>query len=327
MAEKNKMAAKEFLLESLRKMLLIRRFEERAAQLYQQGKFGGFCHLYNGQEAVVVGAEAALRKDDYIMTAYRDHAHALLRGVSSEAAMAELLGKETGCTGGKGGSMHFFNAPENFMGGWGIVGGHIPLAAGLAFASKYRGEDRVSMVFLGDGAVPQGVVYETFNMASLWDLPLLVIIENNEYAMGTPLERSNANQEGIHRRAEPFGIECFRYEEREVQDIHAFFQERVEQVREQSRPQLVEIMTYRFRGHSMSDPIHGHYRSKDEVEEHKQVDPIVLCRKRLVEEHGVTEDEIKALDKEVKAEVHEGTVAAEAADPPPLAALHTDIYA
>jgi pyruvate dehydrogenase E1 component alpha subunit len=326
MAE-TKRSEKEFLFESLHKMLLIRRVEERTAQLYQQGKFGGFCHLYNGQEAVVVGAEAALRKDDYIMTAYRDHAHALLRGVSPEAAIAELLGKETGCTGGKGGSMHFFNAEENFMGGWGIVGGHVPLAAGLAFSAKYRGEDRISMVFLGDGAVPQGVVYESFNMASLWDLPLLVVIENNGYAMGTPLERSNANQAGIHRRAEPFGIDCHRFEGHEVQEIHAFFQERVEEVRTQSRPQLVEIMTYRFRGHSMSDPIHGHYRSKDEVEGKKQVDPILLCRKRLENDFGVSPEEIRELDKQIVKEVRQASAAAELASPPHPDALHADVYA
>lgn len=321
------MSEKDFLLESLRKMLVIRRFEERTAQIYQQGKFGGFCHLYNGQEALVVGAEAALRKDDYFMTAYRDHGHALVRGVTPEAAFAELLGKSTGCTGGKGGSMHFFNVPEHFYGGWGIVGGHIPLAAGLAFAAKYRGEDRVSMVFLGDGAMPQGVVFETFNMASLWDLPLLVVIENNEYAMGTPLERSNANHDELYKRAEPFGIECSRYAEEGVQDLHAFFKEKVSQVREKSRPQLVEVMTYRHRGHSMSDPIHGHYRQKDEVEARKERDPIALCRRRLVEQHGVDEAEIQAMDKEVKAEITAALKAAEAAPEPEPSALYEDVYA
>lgn len=321
------MAEKEFLQESLRKMLLIRRFEEKAAQLYQQGEFGGFCHLYNGQEAVVVGAEAALDKNDYFMTAYRDHAHGLLRGVSAEAGMAELLGKSTGCVEGRGGSMHFFNVEQRFMGGWGIVGGHIPLAGGLAFASKYRGDGQVSMVFLGDGAVPQGVVYETWNMASLWDLPLLTVIENNQYAMGTPLERSNANHEELFRRAEPFGIECTRTEVREVQDIHAFFQEKVSQVRETSRPQLVEIITYRYRGHSMSDPIHGHYRKKDEVEEMKERDPILLCRQRLTQEHGVSEEDIQAMDKAARDEVAKAVEAAKAAPQPEPSTLHDHVYA
>ena len=321
------MAEKEFLLESMRKMLLIRRFEEKAAQLYQQGEFGGFCHLYNGQEAVVVGAEAALDKDDYFMTAYRDHAHGLIRGVSPEAGMGELLGKANGCVGGRGGSMHFFAADHKFMGGWGIVGGHIPLAAGLALASKYRGDDQISMVFLGDGAVPQGVVYEAWNMASLWDLPLLTIIENNQYAMGTPLERSNANHEELYRRAEPFGIECSRTEVKEVQQIHAFFDEKVREVREKSRPQLVEIITYRYRGHSMSDPIHGHYRQKDEVESMKEQDPILLCRKRLTQEHGVSEEDIQAMDKQARDEVKKAVEVAKAAPQPEPSTLYDHVYA
>ncbi len=321
------MVDKQFLLESLRKMLVIRRFEERAAQMYQQGKFGGFCHLYNGQEAVVVGAEHALRPEDYFMTAYRDHAHGLVRGISPEAGFAELLGKSTGCVGGKGGSMHFFNVEQNFMGGWGIVGGHIPLAAGLAFAAKYRGEDRISMVFLGDGAMPQGVVFESFNMAALWDLPLLVVIENNEYAMGTPLERSNANHEELFRRAEPFGMKCTRVEDKGVDSMYEFFQKHVEEVRSEGRPQLVEVMTYRQRGHSMSDPIHGHYRSKEEVEEHKKEDPILRCRMKLETEFDVSSDEIQALDEAVREEISAAWTRAEAAPEPEPSALYTNVYA
>lgn len=322
------MAEKEFLVESLRKMLRIRRFEERAAQLYQMGKFGGFCHLYNGQEAVVVGVEAAMNPDDYLMTAYRDHAHALIRGVTPAAALSELLGKSTGCAGGKGGSMHFFNVEKGFMGGWGIVGGHIPIAAGLAFACHYQQDQRMCTVFLGDGAVPQGVVYETFNMAELWNCPLLVVIENNQYAMGTPLERSNANHEELYRRAEPFGIECSRVEDGEdVQVVYDFFRERVAEVRERSKPQLVEVLTYRYRGHSMSDPIHGHYRSKEEVEEHKKEDPIVVARRRLEEDHGVPPAEIKAMDEEIKQELDEAVRFAEEAPAPEPEALYRDVYA
>lgn len=321
------MSEKEFLLESLRKMLVIRRFEEKAAQVYQQGKFGGFCHLYIGQESVAVGTEAALEPDDYYTTAYRDHGHALLRGVTPAAAMAELYGKAAGCAGGKGGSMHFFNVERRFMGGWGIVGGQVPLGGGFAFASKYRGDGRVSMVFLGDGAVPQGVVYETLNMASLWDLPLIVVIENNEYAMGTPLERSNARSDELFRRGEPFGMDCSHVQGTDVVVVRDHFRDLVAKVRETSRPHFAEVRTYRYRGHSMSDPIHGHYRSKEEVEEMKKVDPISLVRHRLEEDHGVDPKELKAMDKEVRAEMVEAVRFAEEAPPPDPAALHADVYA
>lgn len=321
------MSSKERWLDWMRTMLRIRRFEEKSAQIYQQGKFGGFCHLYNGQEALVVGAEAALQAEDYFMTAYRDHAHALVRGVTPEQGFAELLGKHTGCSKGKGGSMHFFNVPKKFMGGWGIVGGHIPLAAGLAFAAKYQKTDQVSMVFLGDGAMPQGVVFESFNMASLWDLPLMVIIENNQYAMGTPLERSNANFENLYKRAEPFGIECHRTEGYEVDEVFDFFSERVGEVRKTQRPQLIEVMTYRQRGHSMSDPIHGHYRSKEEVEEHKKDDPIPLLKAKILEAGLASEDELKKMDKEIKAEIQAALEAAEAAPVPPPEELTQDVYA
>ena len=322
------MSSKDKWVEWTRTMLRIRRFEEKCAQIYQQGKFGGFCHLYNGQEALVVGAEAALNKDDYFMTAYRDHAHGIVRGVTLEQGFAELLGKATGCSQGKGGSMHFFNVEQKFMGGWGIVGGHIPLAAGLAMAAKYQKTDQVSMVFLGDGAMPQGVVFETFNMASLWDLPLLVIIENNQYAMGTPLERSNANHENLFQRAEPFGIKCSRVDGYETDLVHKFFDETVAEIRKTQRPQLVEVMTYRHRGHSMSDPIHGVYRSKGEVEEIKtQQDPISLLRAKIIEAKLMSDEDLKAMDKEVKAEVAEALKAAEAAPVPDPEALYRDVYA
>lgn len=321
------MDEKDFLLDSLRKMLVIRRFEEKAAQAYQQGKFGGFCHLYIGQEAVIVGIEAALRRDDYVITGYRDHGHGLMRGVTPEAGFAELLAKATGCSGGKGGSMHFYNAAENFMGGWGIVGGQIPLGAGLAFACKYKGDDRVAVAFLGDGAVPQGVVYESFNMASLWDLPLIVVVENNGYAMGTPLERSNAEHEELYRRAEPFGIECSYVGGMEVVEVRDHFRDLVAKVRETSRPHFVEVRTYRYRGHSMSDPIHGHYRTKEEVEQMKKADPIARVRGHLEDEHGMSEADLKAIDKEVRAEIAAAMKAAEAAPPPDASALHRDVYA
>jgi len=318
---------RDFLIESFRRMLLIRRFEEKSAQVYQQGKFGGFCHLYIGQESVAVGTAAALEERDYYTTAYRDHGHALVRGVSPKAAMAELYGKATGCAGGKGGSMHFFNVEKNFMGGWGIVGGQVPLGGGMAFAAKYRKEDRVSMVFLGDGALPQGVVYETMNMAALWDLPLIIVLENNGYAMGTPLERSNAEPDELYRRGEPFGLECSWVRGTDVLEVRDHFRKVVSGVRESSRPHFCEVRTYRYRGHSMSDPIHGHYRTKQEVEEKKESeDPIMIVRRRLQEEHGMEESELKAVDKEIRAEVQEAVRFAEDSAPPEAAALYRDVY-
>lgn len=321
------MAEKEFLLDCFRKMLLIRRFEEKAAQAYQQGKFGGFCHLYIGQEAVAVGTEAALAKDDYFITAYRDHGHGLVRGISAKAAMAELFAKATGCSKGKGGSMHFFNTKDGFYGGWGIVGGQIPLGAGLAFASKYRGDKKVTIAFLGDGAMPQGVVYETFNMAVLWGLPLITVIENNQYAMGTPLERSNARPEDLYRRGEPFGVECSWIDGMDVQVVYDHFKKLVAEVRKDSKPRLVEIRTYRYRGHSMSDPIHGVYRTKEEVEEMKASDPVAKVAARLKEQFKVKESDLEKLDAAVVAECDEAVRFAEESPAPEPAALFEDIYA
>ncbi len=320
------MAEKEFLIECFRRMLRIRRFEEKAAQVYQEGKFGGFCHLYIGQEAVVVGCEAAMRPEDYLITGYRDHGHGLVRGVTSRAAMAELYGKATGCARGKGGSMHFFHVEQNYMGGWGIVGGQIPLAAGLAFASRYRKSGRLTVGFLGDGAVPQGVVYETFNLAALWKLPLVVVVENNQYAMGTPLERSNAGADELYRRAEPFGIDCSWVDGMDVATVHRHFQQVFAKVRETSWPAFVEVRTYRYRGHSMSDPIHGVYRSKEEVEKMKELDPVARIRFRLEGEFKVPPETLQAIDEELRLEVDDAVRFAEDSPVPDPSELMTDVY-
>ncbi|MDZ4786524.1 MAG: pyruvate dehydrogenase (acetyl-transferring) E1 component subunit alpha [bacterium] len=261
----------ELLLDLYRKMLRIRRFEEEAARLYTERKIGGFLHLYIGQEAVGVGAISVLEPQDYIVTAYRCHGQYLARGGTSRAGMAELLGKVTGCAQGRGGSMHFYDASLNFMGGWGIVGAHLPLAAGMAFASKYRGDNAVAICFLGDGAINQGAFHEALALSTLWNLPVVYVIENNYFAMGTPLYKTAATDDlSIRALAYPMA--------RDVVDGHDVFAVRscihaaVSRAREQNLPTLIEARTYRYRGHSMADP--GTYRSKEEVEEQKQRDPI-----------------------------------------------------
>src|SRR5207342_1601894 len=254
-------------VEMLSLMLLIRRFEERASQQYQAQKIGGFCHLYIGQEAVVCGAVAATRPDDYLITAYRDHAHALARGTSANACMAELFGKVTGCSKGLGGSMHFFDKEHHMLGGYGIVGGHIPIAAGTAFASKYRGEDRVTVVFFGEGAVSIGDFHEGMSLAALWKLPIVFICENNEYAMGTPLSRE-LSVEDVSMKALGYGMARDRFFADHVLTVKDRLGDAIERARETQEPTLVEIRTYRFRGHSMSDP--GKYRTAEELEERKK---------------------------------------------------------
>lgn len=298
----------------LREMLRIRRLEERCSQLYGQGKIGGFCHLYIGQEAVAVGCLEPLRPDDYVMTTYRDHGLALARGMSAEAIFAELMGREAGCSKGRGGSMHLFSKPDAFLGGHAIVGGHIPLATGAAFASKYRNEDRVTLCFFGDGAVNNGAFHESLNLAALWELPIIYICENNRYGMGTPVERATSIYD-IHKKAEGYDMahDCLDGMDAEV--IYAGMKQAVDEAR-QNRPSFIEIRTYRFRGHSMSDPIHSHYRTKAEVEEQKQRDPIVLWRQRLLERQVMTEDAIKALDKEVNNEMKEAMARADESPEP-----------
>ncbi len=313
------------LIRVYREMLLIRRFEEKAAQMYGMEKIMGFCHLYNGQEAVAVGANAAMRESDYMVTAYRDHGHALVKGITPNEVMAELYGKVTGCSRGKGGSMHLFDADKRMMGGHAIVGGHIPLAAGFAFGSKYKGEDDVTVCFFGEAAANQGVFHETLNMAALWKLPVVYICENNRYGMGTAFERAFAVWD-IYERASAYDMPRSVVDGMDVLDMYRKTKEAVDRAREEHIPTLLEARTYRFRGHSMSDPIHGHYRTKEEVEEMKAKDPILNFGDLLNKEGIFNQDEMKDMDDEIKKIVNESIEFAEKSEEPPLEDLYTDVY-
>ncbi len=313
------------LIRIYREMLLIRRFEEKAAQMYGMEKIMGFCHLYNGQEAVAVGANAAMRETDYMITAYRDHGHALVKGIPANEVMAELFGKVTGCSRGKGGSMHLFNAEKRMMGGHAIVGGHIPLAAGFAFGSKYKAEQDVTVCFFGEAAANQGVFHETLNMAALWKLPVVYICENNRYGMGTAFERAFAVWD-IYERASAYDMPRAVVDGMDVLDMYRKTKEAVDRAREEHIPTLLEARTYRFRGHSMSDPIHGHYRTKDEVEEMKAKDPILNFGTLLNKEGIFSESDMKEMDEEIKKIVNESIEFAEKSEEPPLEDLYTDVY-
>src|SRR5438045_3098391 len=273
----------ELQLKMLRQMLLIRRFEEKAAEAYALGKIGGFCHLYIGQEAVGVGALAALNDDDYVICSYREHGQALVEGSAADGVMAEVVGKATGCSKGKGGSMHLFDAKRGFMGGHGIVGGHIPLAAGLAFASKYQGNDKVCVCFFGEAAVNIGAFHETLNMASVWKLPVIFLCENNRYGMGTAFERVAAVTD-IVEHACSYDMAAELVDGMNVLTVFEATRRAVERARKQSHPTLLEVRTYRYMGHSMSDPLHGVYRTKDEVEEQKARAPITHLAGKLKED-------------------------------------------
>jgi pyruvate dehydrogenase E1 component alpha subunit len=292
-------ATLEHLFHLYREMLLIRRVEEESARAYAQGKIGGFLHLYIGQEAVGVGAIAALRPDDYVVTTYRDHGIALAKGMSAKALLAELFGKSTGCSKGLGGSMHMFDKEHHMLGGYGIVGGHIPLAAGVAFASKYREDGRVTLCFFGDGAVSIGGFHEGVSLAALWKLPIVFICENNEYSMGTPLSRS-MSVEDVSLKGTAYGIDRDRFFADDVLEVERRIGDAVKRARETSLPTLVEVRTYRYRGHSMSDP--AKYRTQAELEEHKQRDPLLRARAALLE-LGATEARIDAIEKGVETEV------------------------
>ncbi len=306
-------------------MLLIRRFEEKAGEAYALSQIGGFCHLYIGQEAVAVGAMAALRDDDYVTSSYREHGHALARGVSARAVMAELFGKATGCSKGKGGSMHLFDAERNFLGGHGIVGGQIPIAAGAAFAIKYRGGDQVSLCFFGEAAVNIGSFHETLNMASLWDLPAIFLVENNRYGMGTALERASAIDD-IPARGASYGMAAEVVDGMDVLATYDAVQRAVERGRSQKLPTLLDVNTYRFVGHSMSDASHGTYRTLEEVEENKKNDPIGGLCGRLLDEQLLSHKDIEAIDTEAIAEVEDAVAFAESSPDPDPEELYTDIY-
>jgi len=303
----------EELLPLYRQMLAIRRLEEAAAKAYSQGgKIGGFLHLIIGQEAVCTGAIAALGADDYAVATYREHGHAYAKGVSARAILAELYGKKTGVVKGLGGSMHIFHKPSNFLGGYGIVGGHVPIGAGVAFASKYRGDKRVTLCFFGEGASTIGGFQEGLALSALWKLPIVLICENNMYSMGTPLYRSLA-VEDVSMRALAHGMARDRFDGEDVIKVKRRIAVAVERARESNEPTLVEVRTYRFRGHSMSDP--GLYRTREEVDEWKKRDPIGIARRRLVEECNVSEGKIAEVDAAVKAEIAEAVDFAESSPP------------
>lgn len=314
------------LRKMLRDMLLARRFEEKTAESYALGKIGGFCHLYIGQEAVAVGAMHALRPDDYVMTAYREHAHALQAGIEPAAVMAELFGKEAGCSRGKGGSMHMFSKEHNYMGGHGIVGGQVPLAIGIAWAIKYRKQDRVMQVYMGEAAVNQGAFHESLNMAALWDLPCIFIVENNRFGMGTAWERASSLYD-ISQKACAYAMPAAIADGMDVLDMYRVTSQAVERARAEGKPTLIEARTYRFVGHSMSDPVHGVYRSKEDVEVAKEQDPIRLFADILAEADIMSQEELEEIDAEVKQISEEAAeFAANAADPE-LESLYQDIYA
>jgi pyruvate dehydrogenase E1 component alpha subunit len=310
----------------LRQMLLIRRFEEKAGEAYSLGKIGGFCHLYIGQEAVAVGSIAALGPSDYIVASYREHGHALARGLSSRSVMAELFGKADGCSGGKGGSMHLFDASKGFLGGHGIVGGHIPLATGMAFSAKYRDSHEVAVCYFGEAAVNNGAFHEALNMAALWKLPVVYICENNRYGMGTALERASAIYD-ISERACSYDMANEVVDGQDVLTVYQAMERAVTRARTEKHPTLLEVRTYRFMGHSMSDPIHGHYRTREEVEEHRKRDPLLVWGERLKAEGLIDEEGINALDADVISEVEDAYQFADQSPDPEPEMLFADVYA
>ncbi len=310
-------------LKAYREMLLIRRFEEKAGQLYGMGFIGGFCHLYIGQEAVVVGMQMALKDGDQVITGYRDHGHMLACGMSARGVMAELTGRRGGLSKGKGGSMHMFSKEKNFYGGHGIVGAQVSLGTGLAFANHYRDNGQISVAYFGDGAANQGQVYESFNMAELWKLPVIYVIENNRYAMGTSVSRASA-QTNFAQRGLAFNIPGLQVDGMDVRAVRAAGEQAAEYCRTGKGPVILEMMTYRYRGHSMSDP--AKYRSKDEVQKMRsEHDPIEQVRARLLEKGWASEDELKAIDKDVRDIVADSADFAQADPEPDVSELYTDI--
>ncbi len=304
-------------------MLLMRRFEEKAGQLYGMQKIRGFCHLYIGQEAVAAGIMTATRDDDNLLTAYRDHALAIAKGISANECMAELYGKATGCTKGKGGSMHFFSKEKRFFGGHGIVGAQIGLGAGIAFAEQYQGTDRATICLFGDGAARQGILHESFNMAVLWKLPVVFICENNYYAMGTSVERTSKVSD-IYRLADAYDMPGDSVDGMSCEEVHTAIERAVKRAREGGGPTFLEIKTYRYRGHSMSDP--AKYRTKEELEEYKDKDPINQVLQVITDKKWATEAEIEAINEKVRLEVEECVKFAEESPYPDDSEMYKDIY-
>jgi len=325
-SQSEQLARTDLHRQMLRQMLLIRRFEEKAAEAYALGKIGGFCHLYIGQEAVAVGSMAALRSDDYVIASYREHGQALVRGIPANAVMAELFGKATGCSGGKGGSMHLFDVAKRFMGGHGIVGGHIPLAAGLGFAVKYRGGDQVCLCFFGEAAVNIGAFHESLNMSAVWKLPVIYLCENNRYGMGTAFERVAAITD-VAEHACSYDMQAETVNGMDALAVYEATQRAVQRARQGGRPTLLEVRTYRFMGHSMSDPLHGVYRTKEEVEEQKKRDPITQLAHKLKDDGVLSQEEVDAIDVEVRAEVDAAVRFADESPDPAPDELYTHVLA
>ncbi|MBW7932283.1 MAG: pyruvate dehydrogenase (acetyl-transferring) E1 component subunit alpha [Gemmatimonadaceae bacterium] len=311
--------------ELLHSMLLQRRFEEKTGEAYALGKIGGFCHLYIGQEAVSTGIISQLRPDDYVIGTYRDHGQALVRGITPRAVMAELFGRIDGCSRGKGGSMHLFDRHTNFLGGHGIVGSHVPLAAGVGFAIKYRGGDQVCVCFMGDSVVNIGAFHEALNMAALWKLPVLFVIENNRYGMGTAVERAAAVDD-LARRADGYkGMDGVVIDGMDVHAVREATASAIARARVESLPSLLEVQTYRFRGHSMSDAVSGTYRSKEELDEYTRLDPVFSLKDAMLAAGTMTAAEWEAMEKDVAATVQDAWDFADASPEPPAAALYEDV--
>jgi pyruvate dehydrogenase E1 component alpha subunit len=310
--------------ELLHSMLLQRRFEEKVAEGYALGKIGGFCHLYIGQEAVSTGVIPLLRDDDYVITTYRDHGQAIVRGVAPRAVMAELFGRIDGCSRGKGGSMHLFDRNVNFLGGHGIVGAHVPLATGVGFAIKYRGGDQVIVCFMGEAAVNNGAFHESLNMAGLWKLPVVYIIENNKYGMGTAVERASSIKD-MYRRAETYGMRGAAVDGQDVMAVREATAEAIERARADYAPTLLEIRTYRYMGHSMSDAVSGTYRTKEELEDYRKRDPIALLQARMRSAGALPDGVLAGMEKEIAGVVQDAWDFAEQSPEPPAAALLEDV--
>ena len=311
--------------ELLHSMLLQRRFEERVGEAYALGKIGGFCHLYIGQEAISTGVISMLRPDDYIITTYRDHGQALARGMSGRSIMAELFGRIDGCSRGKGGSMHLFDRNLNFLGGHGIVGGHVPIAAGVGFAIKYRGGDQVIVCFMGESVVNTGAFHEALNMAALWKLPCVFIIENNKYGMGTSVERAAAIKDLVRRKDAYDGMAGEHVDGQDVFAVRDALDRAIELARRESKPTLLEIRTYRYMGHSMSDAVSGTYRTKAELDEYLKRDPINLLKARMMDAGELTDDDVAAMEEEIKTYVQDAWDFADASPEPSLETLHEDV--
>lgn len=315
--------SRENYLKWYEEMFLMRRFEERAGQLYGMQKIKGFCHLYIGQEAVVAGAISAMKQEDAMITAYRDHAHALGKGISAREVMAELYGKVTGCSKGKGGSMHMFSKPHRFFGGHGIVGGQIPLGAGIAFAEKYNNTGNICVCYMGDGAVRQGAFHETFNMAMLWKLPVVFIVENNAYAMGTSVERTS-NVTDLYKLGLAYDMPSYPVDGMSVEAVHEAMVQACEHARSGNGPVYLEMRTYRYRGHSMSDP--AKYRTKEEVENYKAQDPVEIVRQILLTNKFSTEEELETINTRVNEVVEDSVRFAEESPYPDPSELYKDVY-